>query len=107
MNQMDIQTIRQRILEGDLSDKELSVILNEPDNHTHARTKGGSFLKTILKGFIEVYTAPNMWRLTLEAILILIVVVGIIILSYAGRIEAMITSVLLAFVLGFLFGKIK
>jgi hypothetical protein len=60
-----------------------------------------------LKGFLEGYTAPVMWRLGLEMALIFSVVAGIIFLSYAGRIDVTITSVLLAFVLGFLFGKIK
>lgn len=101
---MDTQAIKQKILTGEITDEELSNLLA---NNSHPRKQDGSFLKTILKGFIEGYTAPNMWRLTLEAILIFFVIVGIVFLSYAGRIDAMVTSVLLAFVLGFLFGKIK
>ena len=104
---MDTQAIKQKILAGEMTDDQLSNLLGNKSNNTHAHKQGGSFLKTILKGFIEGYTAPNMWRLTLEFILILLVVAGIIFLSYAGRIDAMVTSVLLAFVLGFLFGKIK
>ena len=103
---MDTQTIKQKILAGEMTDGELASLLGNKTNlNTHKQ--GGSFLKTILKGFVEGYTTPNMWRLTLEFILILLVVAGIIFLSYAGRIDAMVTSVLLAFVLGFLFGKIK
>jgi lipopolysaccharide export LptBFGC system permease protein LptF len=101
---MDAQIIKQKILTGEMTDNELSSLLG---NNSHSRKQGGNFLKTILKGFIDGYTAPNMWRLALEFILILFVVIGIIVLSYSGRIDATITSVLMAFILGFLFGKIK
>ncbi len=74
--------------------------------HTPAQRKG-SFFKTLLKGYIDAYTTPNIFRAMLEACLILVVIVGVIILSYTGRIDAMTTSVLIAFILGFLFGKIK
>lgn len=104
---MDTQAIKQKILKGEMTDEEFSNLLDNKFNNLHSHKRSGSFLKTILKGFIEGYTAPNMWRLTLEFVLILLVVVGIVCLSYAGRIDAMVTSVLLAFVLGFLFGKIK
>jgi hypothetical protein len=97
---MDTKTIKQRVLSEDMTDDELLNLLSK-------RKQGGSFLKTILKGFLEGYTAPVMWRITLEITLIFLVVAGIILLSYVGRIDAMTTSVLLAFVLGFLFGKIK
>jgi hypothetical protein len=100
---MDAKTIKQQIISGDLSEDELSALLNKGNSST----KRGGFLKTILKGFIEGYTAPNMWRMTLEAILLFSVIMGIILLSYAGHLNMMITSVLFAFVLGFLFGKIK
>ena len=103
---MDTQAIKQKIMKGELTDDELSNLLNKPNNAL-IRKRGGSFMKNILKGFIEGYTAPNMWRLTLEAILIFLVVAGVVFLSYAGRIDTTITAVLLAFVLGFLFGKIK
>jgi hypothetical protein len=104
---METQSVKQKILKGEMTDEELSGLLNGKNNNAHSHRQGGSFLKTILKGFIEGYTAPNMWRLTLEAILILVVILGIVILSYTGRIDSIITSVLLSFVLGFLFGKIK
>lgn len=103
---MDSQTIKQRILSGDMSDEELSALIKSRVE-SHPRKQSGGFLKTILKGFIDAYTAPSMWRLALEASLIFIVICGIIFLSYADKIDAMITSVLLSFVLGFLFGKIK
>lgn len=103
---MDTQTIKNRILSGDISEGELEKLLaDKSDSHVHKQK--GSFLKTILKGFIDAYTAPNMWRLTLQAVIICLVIIGIVILSYAGRIDAMQTAVLLAFILGFLFGKIK
>ncbi|MDF2439003.1 MAG: hypothetical protein K0Q95_3379 [Bacteroidota bacterium] len=100
---MDAKTIKQQIISGALSEDELSAILNKGNS----LSKRGGFLKTILKGFIEGYTAPNMWRMTLETFLLFSVITGIIILSYAGHLDMMITSVLLAFVLGFIFGKIK
>lgn len=99
---MEAKTVKEKILKGDMTDTELENLLKA----THHK-QGSGFLKTILKGFLEGYTAPTMWRMTLEITLIFLVVTGIVILSYAGRIDTMVTSVLLAFVLGFLFGKIK
>lgn len=99
---MDAAAIKQKILAGEMSEIELADLLG-----SKSHKQGGSFLKTILKGFLEGYTAPIMWRLTLEMILIFLVIAGVITLSILGKIDATITSVLLAFVLGFLFGKIK
>jgi hypothetical protein len=104
---MEAQTIKQKILAGEITDEELSHLLGNKPSNSAPHKQGSSFMKSILRGFIEGYTAPNMWRLGLEFTLILIVVVGIVLLSFTGRIDAMLTSVLLAFVLGFLFGKIK
>lgn len=101
---MDTQALKQKILSGEMSDTEFSNLIK---NGSHTRKPGGNFLKTILKGFIQGYTAPNMYRATLEALLILLVIVGIVILAYTGRIDSTISSVLIAFVLGFLFGKLK
>lgn len=103
---MDIQALKQKIINGQVSDEELSNLLVNATNNTHSRRKG-SFFKDILRGFSEVYTTPNIWRSTMESILILVIIVGIVILSYNGRIDATITSIFLASVLGFLFGKIK
>jgi hypothetical protein len=99
---MDAASIIEKINSGKMSEHELTELLSGKSHKT-----GGSFLKTILKGFLEGYTAPVMWRMTMEMILIFLVIAGIVTLSILGRIDAMITSVLLAFVLGFLFGKIK
>ena len=99
-----IQTLKDKITKGEISDDELSALLGKPNGHPREQA---SFLKTILKGFLEGYTAPNMWRLTLEATLIFFALAAVVILSYAGRIDATVTSVLLVFVFGFLFGKIK
>lgn len=88
---------------GEASDQELLNLLGG----THSHKQKGSFLKTILKGFIDAYTAPNMWRVTLQAVLILLVIVETVLLTYWGKIDSNVTSVLLAFVLGFLFGKFK
>ncbi len=104
---MDTQTIKQKILSGEMTDVELKDLISNKANSSHTRKHNSGFLKTILKGFIEGYTAPNMYRATLEALLILLIITGVVILSYVGRIDAIVTSVLLAFVLGFLFGKFK
>jgi lipopolysaccharide export LptBFGC system permease protein LptF len=103
---MDPQTLKQRIIDGEMTDAELQDLLNVK-LVSQPKKQGGGFLKTILKGFLEGYTAPNMWRMTLEAILILMVILGVVFLSYNGRIDGVVSSVILAFVLGFLFGKIK
>jgi hypothetical protein len=99
---MDTKTVKEQIISGKLSDSELSSLLGKG-----SMPRKGSFLKTIMKGFIDGYTAPNMLRMSLEAVLIFSVIAGTIFLSYAGQLNMMITAVLLAFVLGFLFGKIK
>ncbi|MFL5762739.1 MAG: hypothetical protein ACJ77K_02285 [Bacteroidia bacterium] len=100
---MDVQAIKRKIMANEMSDDELLGLVSPAIHH---RGKG-SFLKTILKGFVDAYTAPNMWRVMLQAILIFVVIIGTVLLSYWGRIDATVTSVLLAFVLGFLFGKFK
>ena len=104
---MDAPTIKQKIIKGEMTDEELSTLLGNKTNNVHHHKQSGNFLKTILEGFIDGYTAPNMWRLALEAFLVFFVTVGIVFLSYTGRVDTMGTSILLAFVLGFLFGKIK
>ena len=43
----------------------------------------------------------------LEISLIFTVVVAVVLLSFFGKIDATVTSVLLSLVLGFLFGKMK
>lgn len=103
---MDIQTFKQKIINGQMSERELQYLA---ESYTHGPTpeKERSFLKDILKGFIDGYTAPNLWKTTMESILILVVIVSVVVLSYAGKIDTTVTSALLASVLGFLFGKIK
>ncbi|HWY11307.1 MAG TPA: hypothetical protein VN026_08280 [Bacteroidia bacterium] len=101
---MDTQTLKQKIKDGNLSDTELEAIIG--NNNKHHRGKG-NFLKSILKGYTDAVTVPNMWKATLESLLILIVIIGAIILSYSGKMDNTITAVLLAAVLGFLFGKLR
>jgi hypothetical protein len=100
---MDVQTIKQKIISGDMTDQEILNLFGG----TRAHKPKGNFLKTILKGYIDAYTAPTIWRFTLQAILILLVVTGTVLLSYQGKIDSTITAVFLAFILGFLFGKFK
>ena len=102
---MDIKAIKDKILNGGVSEEELSKILN--DLSSHPKKQGSSFLKTILKGFIDGYTTPQIWRLGLQIGLLFVIVVAIIILSYSGKIDSAMTSILMAFVIGFLFGKMK
>ena len=100
---MDTKSLKEKIINGQISDEELSALLG---NNKHVRSKG-SFLRNILKGFIDGYTVPNMWKTFFESFLILVIIIGAIILSYTGKMDNMITAVLLSSVLGFLFGKIK
>ena len=102
---MDIESIKQKIASGQMSGDELGKLLSKTGGTSKA--KGPGFLKSILKGFIEGYTEPMMLRAALEAVLILVIVIGIIILACMDKIEPIITSTLIAFGLGFLFGKIK
>jgi hypothetical protein len=104
---MDIKTLKSKIQNGEISDVELMDLLAQNLNKTNDEHERGGFLNTILKGFVDGYTTPNMLRATIEGLLLIIIIIGIIILSYAGRIDSMITAVLFAFILGFLFGKIK
>lgn len=100
---MDAQTLKQRILKGEMSDEEISKLLM----NKAPRKQNGTFMKTVLAGFIDGYATPQLWKIIISGILFLSIIVGIIILSYAGKIDAMVTSILLAFILGFLFGKVK
>ena len=100
---MDAKLIKEKIISGQMSEKELSDLLN-----THSKPqRKQSFLKTLINGYTEAYTVPNIYKTILEAILIFSVLIGAIVLSYAGKMENTITAVLFATVLGFLFGKIR
>ncbi len=103
---MDITSIKQKIKDGVISDDELLKMLGSGSYSSHSK-KSGSFLKNILKGFIDGYTTPNILRIVLESILIFIVITALTILSYMGKMETNVTAVLLSSILGFLFGKIK
>jgi hypothetical protein len=100
---MNAHTIREKILKEEISDKDLAEMLGQ---NTHSSRKGG-FFKTLIKGFIDVYTTPNIYRTIAETLLIILIIAGIVILSLTGHIDSVISSVLFAFILGFLFGKIK
>ena len=100
---MDIQAIKQRILKGEMTDEELAKLFVNKTNHKQS----GSFLKTVLQGVDESYTNPLKWRMILNASLLVIIIIAIVFLSYSGKIDTMVTTILLSFVLGYLFGKIK
>jgi hypothetical protein len=98
---MNIQNLKQRILDGQISDEELSKLLVSHPGGT------AGFMQNILKGFVDGYTKPNLWRSVMESILIFSVILGVITLAYAGKMDAMMAAVMLSLILGFLLGKIK
>ncbi len=100
---MDIQAIKDKILKGEMTDEEFTKLLAAKVPHK----KSGNFMKTILEGFIEGYTAPHMWRIILNAVLLFTMIIAILILSYSGKIDTMITSVLLSLILGYLLGRLN
>ena len=102
---MEMQEIKNKIISNQLSQEEIIKLLETIPAVN--KTKRGSLMKNLIKGYVDTYTVPNMLKLTLEASLIFVVVVGIVILSYKGSIDPNVTAILIAFLLGFLFGKIK
>ena len=102
---MDATTLKQKIANGLISDEELSKLLADRPLYSHS--KKNSFLKNILSGFIEGYTTPNLWRSVFDTALLLSIIISIVVLCYTGKIESNIAIIFLAFILGFLFGKIK
>lgn len=104
---MDIQDVKQKILNGEMTDEELVKLLSPKKASTTSKKSNSGFLSTVLKGFQEGYAEPHLWRIILQISLLFVIVLVIAFLSYNGKIDAMITSVLLSFVLGFLFGKMK
>ena len=102
---MDFEAIKQKIINGEMTNEELSkLFVNKPVN---TRKQKSTFLSSILKGFIDGYVEPHFWKMILEISLIFTVVVAVVLLSFFGKIDATVTSVLLSLVLGFLFGKMK
>ena len=104
---MDIQDVKQKILTGEMTDEELVKLLSPKKTSSTSKKSNSGFLSTVLKGFQEGFAEPYLWRIILQLGLLFVIVLVITFLSYNGKIDAMITSVLLSFVLGFLFGKIK
>ena len=103
---MDIQNLKQKIKDGQIGDEELLQLLGGNSSNGHTRRKSG-FMQNILKGFIDGYSTPNLWRAIMESTLIFVVIVGVVILTYADKMDTMITAVMLSSILGFLFGKRK
>ncbi len=98
---MDAKTIKEKITAGQMSEEELGKLLSGRPS------RKGNFFKSLLKGFIDGYTVPNMMKTMLEFTLILAVILGTVILSYHGKMDNTITATLLAAVLGFLFAKLR
>lgn len=101
---MGVQDVKQKNLTGEMTDEELVKLFSLKKTST---TSNSTFLTTVLKGFQEGYAEPHLWRIILQISLLFVIVLVIAFLSYNGKIDLMITSVLLSFVLGYLFGKIK
>lgn len=101
---MDTQTIKEKILSGNMTDEELSALFAGTEAGQNKNTGG---FQSVVKNLVEAYTGPKMWKLLLETILIIAIVTSILILTYTGRIEGGVTAILMTFSLGFLFGKIQ
>lgn len=93
--------IKEKIIMGEMTEDELTRLLsNQPP-------RKGSFLKTLIKGVNEGYTIPMMQKALLVSMLTLAIITGAIIQSYNNKMDYTVTAVLLAAVLGYLFGKIR
>ena len=102
---MDAQILKKKIVDGLISDEELSKLLGNNGSVPHKRKR--NYLKNILDGFIEGYTTPNLWRSVFDMILVLFVITGIIILCFVKIMDITVGGIFLASILGFLFGKMK
>ncbi len=100
---MEMETVKKKILSGKLNDEEIIALLKE----VSTEEKGDGTFLTIVKTLIKSYLLPRMWKLIIEAVLIISAITVIFILSYSGRINETVTAVLMAFSLGFLFGRIR
>ncbi len=100
---MEIETIKNKILSGKLTEDEIVSLLEEVTNEN----KGETTFRAIINGLIKSYLMPRMWKLIIETVLIVSAIAAIFVLSYTGRIDTTVTAVLMAFSLGFLFGRIR
>ena len=100
---MDLNDIKNKILNNQITEEEINALLKKI---TPTRRKG-TFMKTLVGGIVDGYTKPMILKLVIESILIFLIVVSVVILSYVGKIDTTVTMIMLAFVLGFLFGKIR
>ncbi len=102
---MDIKDFKEKILDSDISREELASLLDHTSHRQPARRHG--LLNTLFKGYVEGYAKPNLYRLILESVVVLACVTGVVILTYIGRVDGVISIVLLAFLLGFVLGKMR
>lgn len=72
---MNAADVKQKLLLGQMSEDELSELLKGPGK------KRGSFLKTILSGFIKGYTEPQLLKTILDAVLLFSLMAGLIVLT--------------------------
>ena len=107
------ELFRQKAKNGIFSEEEISQVehaiesMRDVKNIIVHRKKNKNGLSGLVKNFFDGYNAPGIWRVLLEAILILCIVVGIIILGYSGKLEPIIVSTLIATIIGFVFGKMR
>ena len=99
---MDTETLKEKLVSGNMTEEDAAELLKNL-----AKTKESRGFTGMLQQLLDAYFAPKMWKLALEAMLIVAAITVIFVLSYTGRIDATVTSVLIGFSLGFLFGRIR
>lgn len=102
---MNSSEFKQKIKDDLISDEELDHLLNrKQQNHS---TKRGGLVNNLIKGYIDGVSTPQLWKVVLESTLIFAIIVGVVFLSYVDKLDTAVSSVILAGVLGFIFGKMK
>jgi hypothetical protein len=101
---MNTTELKQKISDG-ISDEELQKFLSNVNSAPHKRKR--NYVKNLVDGFIEGYTVPSLWRSVIEAILLLFIIAGVILLCFVHIMDISVGGIFLASILGFLFGKMK
>ena len=102
---MNATEFKQKIKDNLISDEELENLLS--GRQYNSSGKKGGLVNNLIKGYIDGYTTPNLWKVVLEFFLILVIILSVVFLNYSGKIESPVSTVILSSVLGFVFGKIK
>ena len=107
------EIFREKAKEGIFSEEEISHIehalesMKNVENNRMQNRKGNAGFSGILKDFFKGYNAPRIWNQITESALILCILIGIIIFGYAGKLEPIVVSTLIATIIGFVFGKMR